>query len=444
MRVYPLGVPGLSGYKKYGYTRASMGTLTDTAIRNWIKNGERFEGRGDGDGLWLVFRKDYAVPMWRFRYRFVGKARVINLGSYRDLSLADARKTAKELRARVALGHDVAGEKQERKREAVAKIEAARLSITVGALADEYFERNILGRWKHPNIVRARIEKDIRPGIGSVRVEDVKPAHIDAMLQAIVKRGAPTIANDVLRWTRRMFDYAVKRHMVAYNPTAAFDLADAGGKEHARDRALSRDELAQLFAAMRVAAGFSVENYHSVRLLLLLAVRKSELVCSRVEEFDLDRNVWHLPAERTKTGAAIDIPLPPQAVTALRELIRLGAGSEYLLPARKRQDRMLPHIHENTLNQAMGKVIPHMRGVAPFTIHDFRRTARTHLAALGVDPHIAERCLNHKIKGVEGIYNRHDYFPERRDALARWARFLDSCEGREGSNIVPLRRAAKA
>lgn len=421
-----------------------MGTLSDITIRNWIKTGERFEGRGDGDGLWLVYRKDYAVPMWRFRYRFAGKARVMNLGSYRDLSLADARKTAKDLRARVSLGHDVAGEKKERKRTAVAKIEADKLAMTVGELADEYFARNILGRWKHPNIVRSRIEKDIKPNMGKLLVEDVKPSHVDAMLQTIVQRGAPTVANDVLRWTRRVFDYAVKRHMVTYNPASAFNLADAGGKEDARERALSRDELMKFFEAMRKAKGFTVENHLSVRLLLLLAVRKSELVGARVEEFDLDRGVWHLPAERTKTSAAIDIPLAAQAVDSLRELIRLGGGSDYLLPARKRQERMLPHIHENTLNVALSRVKPLMAGRENFTIHDFRRTARTHLAALGVDPHIAERCLNYKIKGVEGIYNRHDYFPERTDALARWARFLETCETGEVSKVVPLRRAAKA
>jgi len=206
----------------------------------------------------------------------------MGLGSCADLSLADARKTAKELRARGALGYDPAAEKQERKREAVAKIEAEKNAKTVGDVADEYFERMILGRWKHPNIVRSRIERDIKPSIGKLAVEDVKPAHIDAMLQAIVKRGAPTVANDVLRWTRRMFDFAVKRHLVQYNPAAAFTLADGGGQEEARTRWLTREELARLFQGMRDAKGFSIENYLSVKLLLLLAVRKQELVGARI------------------------------------------------------------------------------------------------------------------------------------------------------------------
>lgn len=113
-------------------------------VRNWIKAGERFEGRSDGNGLYLRYRKEDATPRWLFRYRLAGKARVLNMGSYRDLSLADARKTAKEMRARVALGYDVQGEKKQRKADAVAKIEAANAVITVAALAGEYFAARIL------------------------------------------------------------------------------------------------------------------------------------------------------------------------------------------------------------------------------------------------------------------------------------------------------------
>jgi hypothetical protein len=76
-----------------------MGNLSDVQIRAWIKAGERFEGCADGDGLYLRFRKTDAVPAWRFRYRFDGRQRVVSLGSYTTLSLAEARRTAKEFSA---------------------------------------------------------------------------------------------------------------------------------------------------------------------------------------------------------------------------------------------------------------------------------------------------------------------------------------------------------
>lgn len=416
-----------------------MGKLSDIQIRAWVKSGERFEQRADGDGLYLSYRETFAMPKWLFRYRFQGRQRVMSIGSYSSVSLAKAREAAKELAAKVALGHDVAGEKQERKREAIAKIEAEKAAWTVERLCDEFFERVILPRWKHSNIVRSRIENDIKPSMGKMKAEDVKPRDVDTMLQQIIKRGAPTVANDVLRWTKRIFDFAIKRHVVLYNPASAFDIADAGGKEEARDRWLTREEITQLFATMREMLGrFSVENLYAVRLLLLLAVRKEELVAAPWSEFDLDGAVWHLPEERTKTSAAIDIPLPALAVETLRELHRLACGSAYVFPARKMQHRMIPHIDLNTLNAAMSKHIkPKLKDVPNFTIHDFRRTARTHLAALGVDPFVAERCLNHKVKGVEGIYNRHDYFDERRAALNEWAKLLTALEsGKKDYNVL--------
>lgn len=420
-----------------------MAKLSDIQIKSWISKGERFEGKSDGDGLVLSYRKEFAVPVWRFRYRFSGKQRVMNIGTYGQVSLADARKMVKELKSRVSLGHDVAAEKQDRKAQAVAKIEAKKNAFTVGQLADEYFQSRILGRWKHPNIVRAKIERDIKPHIGQMAAEDVKPGHIDTMLKAVLKRGAPTVANDVLRWTKRIFDYAIKRHIVQYNPASAFDLSDAGGKETARKRMLSQEELVILFEAMRNTKGFSQVNILTIKLLLMLAVRKSELICSRKSEFDLEAGLWLLPEDRNnKTKSAITIPLPPQAVLALQDLHRLSESSDWLLPARKAQDRMLPHIHENTLNVALAKVKKNMADVAPFCIHDLRRTARTHLAALGVESHIAERCLNHKLKGVEGVYNRHDYLEERREALRLLANFLEGCESGKDWNVTPIRKKA--
>lgn len=249
--MYPSVYPERSGALS-GYTRGvDDGALTDVAIRAWIRAGERFEGRTDGDGLLLSWRPDRTAPHWRLRYRFAGKSRVMNLGSYTDLPLAAARQSAKELRAKIALGPRRGRREAERKSTALARIEAARGVTTVGQLADDYFERMINGRWKHANIVRSRIEKDIKPHLGKLALDAVEPRHIDTMLRAVVKRGAPTIANDVLRWVRRMFDYAIKRHLVRFNPAAAFDLADAGGKELARERALSRDELVTMFEAMR-------------------------------------------------------------------------------------------------------------------------------------------------------------------------------------------------
>ena len=400
--------------------------LTDLQIRNLIKTDTRFEGKLVGDGLYIRFRKEDKVPTWRYRYSFAGKSRVMTIGNYVNLSLADARKEAKLLSARVSLGFDVASEKQERKKAAADKFEAETNAYTIARLADEYFENRIMGKWKHPNIVRSRIEKDIKPEIGHLKVEDVKPKHIDELLKKIVKRNAPTMANDVLRWLKRMFNYAIKRHIVDSNPAAAFDNQDAGGKEKSRERYLKREEVEKLFAAMKTAKGFSLENEISIKILLALGVRKGELIGARWIEIDFENSKWNLPAVRTKTGVAISIPLAAPVINWFRELSRLSCGSEYVLPARKMQDRMIPHISESTLNVALTKV---KHGLEHFTVHDFRRTTRSLMSSLKIPSHIGERSINHKIKGVEGVYDNYDYFDERKAALESLANLLIQLEG---------------
>ncbi len=136
-----------------------------------------------------------------------------------------------------------------------------------------------------------------------------------------------------------------------------------------------------------------------------------------------------MPKDRTKTEAAIDIPLSAFAVETLRELQTLACGSSYLFPAKKMQTRMIPHLSEETLGAALGKHIkPLMKDVPPFTVYDFRRTARTHIAQLGPTPFVAEPVLNHKIPGVAGVCYRHHYFEERRAAMEPWANLLAALE----------------
>lgn len=420
-----------------------MGKLTDIQIRTWIRNGERFAGRSDGNGLYLCFPQNYSAPFWRFRYKLSGKARVMLIGYYSSISLAKAREMTKELHARVALGYDVAGEKQERKAEAIKKIEEEKNALHVSQLAAEYFEKQILPNWKHPDILRRRIEKDINPNIGHLKIEDVRPRHIIDMLQKINARNAPTIANDVLRWTRRIFNYGIKLQMIETNPTTAFEIGDAGGKEKSRERWLTQEELTKFFQAMQITKGFSRQNELTMKLILALCCRKMELCGARWAEFDLENAIWHLPADRVKNGDAIDIPLPTVTVEWLLELRQMSLNSQWVLPARKMQHKMIPHIQESTLPVALAKVRSNLPDVPDFTIHDFRRTGRSHLAALGVDPVVAERCLNHRIKGVEGIYNRYEYFKERKAALEQWTALLVALEQGEDYNVVPMKNNRK-
>nr|WP_280116131.1 site-specific integrase [Kosakonia arachidis] len=159
---------------------------------------------------------------------------------------------------------------------------------------------------------------------------------------------------------------------------------------------------------------------------MLLAVRKSELTEAPWSEFNLEDKKWFLPKERSKSGVGIVIPLPPLAIEILEELNVRAWDSPYVLPNHRVSKSQ--HMGKDTLNRAIAKLFgiepsrkkqpPNVMGsIKYFTVHDLRRTSRSLLASLSVPPRVAERCLNHKLKDVEGIYDRYDYFEERQDAL---------------------------
>jgi integrase len=394
----------------------------------------------DGAGLYL--RKQSASgTTWTLRYRFGGRDRWMALGSYPDMELAAARKAARAKRALVDAGRDPLLEKQS---EIEAQLKASAAKKARGKfteLAEDWYETEIAGgHLKHPAVPRRHLDKYLLPEFGNTVPADITPAMAARLLARVAKR-APTAANDLLRYMRRVFRFAVRRRLIASSPVADFNLSDAGGKECARQRSLSRDELERLFMALRDSPSFGGTNLLTIKLLLALGVRKGELLRAKWSEFDLDGAtdlgpVWRLPAKRTKTSAPLSVPLVPAVVSWLKALREVACGSEYLLPKRRRDRRQRAlHVGIDTLNAALAGVD---HGLEEFTIHDLRRTMRTHLSSLGIRSEVAERCLNHRLPGIQGVYNTHDYFTERRRALETWTFLLLEIERGE-QKVTPMR-----
>ncbi len=411
-----------------------MGNLTDVELRNWIKAGQPV-AKADGGGLTFTLSAK-GTSAWILRYRHAGRPRELTLGRYPDMSLAKAREVAAEKRVQIRQGIDVAEEKQAAK----AAVARSRLG-TVAALYDDFFARQIADRRKKPERVAALFTLHILPKLGSKQVESVKPADIDAMLRPLLDRRVHRTAMAALQMTKALFAYAMKRHLIAANPAAPFNSTDVGGELGPRSRVLSKGELVQFFKAMRDTPNYPLHSAAALKLLLALGVRKMELLKATWDQFDLESGEWHLPADQTKTDAPIRIPLSPWVVQILEDQRnRQVRHNPYVFPVQ----RMAPgkttrYMGETTLNHALYMM---QTDLAPFTVHDLRRTARTHLAALGVAPHIAEMCLNHKLKGIEAVYNVHDYFAERRAALVALSDLLADCEKNDGKKVVPIRQRA--
>ncbi len=391
-----------------------MGKLTAKEVAAKSK-GE--PGRfADGEGLYFVVPKS-GKPFWMLRYTANKKRKEMTLAKYSDLSLADARAEAAIKMKQFRDGLDPL----------VAKKRAEQAEIkTVDDLFADWHLGNIK-RLKHHEIPERIYRKDIAPHIGSFNVDSVTARDIRAVLQTIAATNRPAIANDALMYSKQLFNHGIKLDLLSANPASAFSVSDAGGVEKSKDRALTIEELIQFFKAARDNNdSFSRDNYLACALLVTLGIRKSELAEAPWKEFDLEQKVWNLSKERSKSGVGIAIPLPEIVVDWVLELKVRACGSEYVFPSRRSSKN--PHMGKDTLNRAITKLFGHEAGkkkqppnlmgdMAHFTVHDLRRTCRTLLAKQGTPGHVAERCLNHKLKGVEGIYNQHDYFEERTEAI---------------------------
>jgi integrase len=402
----------------------------DENLRSWLRAGRPLSAKALGGGLYFRVHQSLSAQFY-FRYQYGGKATWMFLGNYPDMTLAEANRLARAARVDLDKGLHVAREREK----AIRQSKAARL---FSEIAEEWIEREVRPAYQHPQIVERIIKKDVLPKIGRMAIKDIVGTDIDKLLRAIVDRGAPTIANDALRYVRRIFSFARRRGIVEHNPVVDFTLADAGGSEKSRDRRLNSDELIKLFALMKSSANLGRENELAFKLLLALCVRKHELVEATWDQFDLNAGIWFHPGGGERKGKPIDIPLAPVVVEWLRELKIFSANKSHVLPARRIQarGRGKPHISLDTLNVALSRL---KHNLEHFTVHDMRRTARTHLGAIGVGVEIAELSLNHVVKGTGGIYDRHDYFEERKVAMTKWASILHSYERGENRNVVPIR-----
>lgn len=398
-----------------------MGKLTTKQLESFL-SAEPAK-HSDGDGLYFVVPRS-GKAYWMLRYTAAGKRREMTLGNYPDLSLKDARLSA--------------ATNAKMKRDGVDPLIVKQQSQTAKlVIVDDLFNDWQIGnekRLKYPGIPARVYRNDIAPEIGKMPISDVTPRHIQLLLRKITDSKRPTIANDALLYLKQIFNHAIKLNLTSHNPAAPFSVNDAGGVEASKDRALSLEEIKHAFKVFRENAdSFTRDNYLACSLLICLGVRKSELTEAKWTEFNLDKAVWSLPKERSKTGVGMEIPLPALVLEWLQELKVRAFGSEYVFPNRRSSKNA--HMGADTLNRAISKLFgqepgkkiqpPNKMGDMPhFTVHDLRRTCRTLLAEIGIPGHVAERCLNHKLKGVEGIYNKHDYFEERREALVRLSEYL--------------------
>lgn len=417
---------------------AKRGTnlLDDIQLRRWIAAGERI-ARSDGDGLTFTLSAA-GTATWVLRYRIGGPQKEVTIGNYPDVTLAEARKTARKLRAAIDSGDDPAVEKRQEKAR-VTKI------ATVRQLVEDFKGKKLGGL--AADTVRYRIwdlDKIVLPKLGSLPVDQVQPADVVHMIETANRTW--TISKRIMTSAKMLFAHACGLRLINVNPVVGIDLvALRGPRPPVRRRVmLTEPELRTLLADIE---DIGTENALALRILLATCVRSTELATARWEYVDLDAGRWIVPEQNVKVRRAFMVPLTPTVVGWFRQLQELAGTSDWVLPARQERRRRNQggdtHVGKTTLWAAIQRAFE--RGdidIRRFTPHDTRSTAKGHMRNLGVSSDVSELALNHKLKGMEGIYDVREDIPERRVALELWAAFLDSCASGTDWNVTPLRAAS--
>ncbi|WP_303785776.1 tyrosine-type recombinase/integrase [Azovibrio restrictus] len=424
--------------------------LTDTKLRK-LKPGEKAYQEADEGGLFVEVMPGGA-KVWRLRYRLAGKQEKVTLGDYPTYSLGEARTWRDDCKALAGRGlspmalkrgdpvpDDAAPAVKEMAQafvrnwcmkaveRAKAKEAEAKAADTVEAFARRWYAEIAEPANSNPRNIKRILDKDVIPAIGSKQVADVTVTDILAITDKIKNRGADQMALQTRNVLKRLFAYAIARQKTTFNPAAAIE-AKFIAQARSRDVALTPEEIGKLLRAIYQS---SMKRAHklALHLLILCMVRKSELIEAKWEEIDLDRAEWSIPGERMKKDKPHLVPLSRQALAMFEELRDLASGSAWVFPSRSSLDKP---IAKSTLNVAVRALDVDVRD---FVIHDFRRTASTHLHEAGFNSDWIEKALAHERQGVRGVYNRAEYLAQRRQMLQWWADFVDG-QIQEGAGRV--------
>jgi integrase len=393
--------------------------LTDTSVRN-AKPGPKPAKLFDERGLFLLVTPA-GGKLWRFKYRFEAKEKLLALGGYPDVSLKGARDRREGARKLLADGIDPGANKKAVK---AAKSSAATNSFEV--VAREWYQKFSAG-WvpSHGERIIRRLERDIFPWIGTRPVGEILAPELLEVIQRIESRGAIETAHRALSNCGQVFRYAVATSRASRDPSG--DLRGALAPPQATHFAAVTDP-SKVGALLRAFDGYAgtFPVICALRLAPLVFVRPGELRKAAWNDIDLGAAEWRFAVTKTSTDHIV--PLSTQAVTILTELRALTGDGTYVFPGGRTTTRPMS---DNAILAAMRSM---GIGKEVMSGHGFRAMARTILdEELGVRVDLIEHQLAHAVKDPNGrAYNRTAHLPERRKMMQQWADYLDELKANRG------------
>jgi integrase len=398
-------------------TKATLDNLRPGASRREVPDGHT-------RGLYIVLQTT-GVASWAVRYRLAGRSRKLTLGPYPEIDLKAARDMARKALAQIAIGADPAAEKQ------IKKAAARRPVEDLVDTAVEQFIRRHVKPLKSAREAERLLRREVLAPWKGRRLADITRRDVHKLIDGVLDRPAPVLANRVRTHLKRFFGWAVERELVQSSPVDSVRMPTT---ETPRDRVLGDDELKALWTESE-ALGSPFGP--ALQLLILTGQRLGEVSGMRWDELDTAARLWSLPKERVKNGKAHTVPLSSQAMTIIESMPRIE-NCPYLFTANGK----MPVTGWSKIKRGLDSRLPDLRA---WRLHDVRRSTATGLARIGTDVAVIEKILNHTagvFRGVVGTYQRHGFDDERRAALDAWGRWIDVIRtGGAASNVVELSAA---
>ena len=342
-------------------------------------------------------------------YRIGGagsRLRKYTIGPYGRVTLQMARAEAQKVLAARLEGRDPATEKRESKRRMTAD--------RVDDLIEVFIVQHVSKTRKAAEISRL-LRREVVSRWGNRCVHAIGKRDIVELASEIAQRGTPMAANTLLKVIKTFLNWCVGRAVIDASPAEGVPLP---GKEVARDRVLTNNELASVIRAARQIGG----AYGGIVEMLALTGQRREEVAQMVgDEIDFNSRTWTLPGSRTKNGKPHIVHLSEACIKLIKRASRLGSYVFSISGVKPFQNFTIAK-----------RALDELSGVTGWRLHDLRRTCVSGMAGLGVPPHVADKILNHQsgtISGVAAVYQRHHFLAERKLALERWGQYIETLVG---------------
>jgi integrase len=351
------------------------------------------------------------------------------IGDVKSVTLAEARDKAREWITLAERGFDPAEQQRQSK-----IAEQRRRQSTFKAVVEAWLASDEVKKTRTANDVARETRDEFVTIWGDWALTDVTAADVAAAIRAKATT-APGQARNLLGHLKRFFGWAVAQHAYGLeaSPVAALKPDRLVGKKAIRKRVLSNEELRALWQATEA---LDYPFGPLVKLLALTGQRRSDVSEARWQEFDLDKKLWTIPAERYKTDAPHVVPLCNEAVAILENLPRFNRGDHVFTTSfGVRPASGFSWLKARLDNLVEGKV------TGPWILHDIRRTVRTQLSALPIPDNVRELTIGHAQPGLHAIYDQHAYVDEKRRALELWAmRLHEIISPPPPADVLPMRK----